>query len=151
LLQLPRNPPNAGYYNYGRTDAQYGLPSTDALVGAAGSQWNATGAKPFGVGNMALSNGAPYEPHSATGDHPLGRGVDIRPIRKDGQQAGVSWQSPSYDREATQKLVDTLLSTGGVDRIFFNDPNIKGVSPQSGHDNHLHVRVNPSWVRQPSS
>ncbi|MHB1207388.1 MAG: hypothetical protein ACYCZX_17610, partial [Rhodospirillaceae bacterium] len=56
---------------------------------------------------------------------------------------------PGYDRQATQQLVDTLRATGGVQTIFFNDPEIKGVKYLAGHDDHLHVKVNPSWRRLP--
>ena len=77
--------------------------------------------------------------------------MDIRPLRKDGKNLGVTDKDPAYDREATQKLVDTFTATGGVEEIYFNDPLIKGVTPDPKgiHDNHLHVRVNPHYRRAP--
>ena len=90
---------------------------------------------------MSKEHGGPFDNHSATGGHSDGSAVDVRPIRKDGQQGKVTWQSPDYDREATQRLVDGLRSTGKVERILFNDPNIRGVTPSDEkHDNHLHVQ-----------
>jgi penicillin-insensitive murein endopeptidase len=154
LVQLPQNLPNSGYYNYGTPKngaAQYGLPTAMSVIGAAGNQWQAMGNAPFGVGNMSLSDGTPYKPHASTGDHTKGTGIDLRPIRTDGQQAGISWSEPGYDRGATQKLVDTLRATGGVTKIFFNDPRIKGVTYLDGHDNHLHVRVDPNYRRAPGN
>jgi hypothetical protein len=99
---------------------------------------------------MSLADGSAYDKHKPAGDHTTGTGIDIRPIRKDGRDLPITYEQPGYDREATQQLVDTLLATGGVKRIFFNDPQIKGVSPWKGHDNHLHVSVDPHWVRPPS-
>jgi hypothetical protein len=152
LVQLPQDLPNSGFYSYGTPDngaGQYGLPAAMEVIGAAGRAWQTSGAAPFGVGNMSLSDGSPFKPHSTKppADHMKGVGIDLRPVRRDGRQEGVMWNSPDYDREATQKLVDTLHATGGVDNIFFNDPEIKGVSPSKGHDNHLHIRVNPLWKR----
>jgi hypothetical protein len=150
LVQLPQNLPKSGFYNYGTPGngaAQYGTAATMGVIGEARSQWHASGAPPFGVGNMSLSDGSAYDKHSPTGDHTTGLGADIRPIRRDGRQERVSWQSPDYDRAATQRLVDTLRGTGGVNRILFNDPQLQGVHPVDGHDDHLHVRVNPSWRR----
>ncbi|TAL04469.1 MAG: hypothetical protein EPO08_01270 [Rhodospirillaceae bacterium] len=114
LVQLPQNLPNSGFYNYGTPGngaAQYGLPATMGFLGAAGTQWNAERNVPFGVGNMSLSDGSPYDNHGP--DHMNGTGIDIRPIRNDGKQAGVSYKDPAYDRAATQQLVDTLHATGG--------------------------------------
>jgi murein endopeptidase len=39
-----------------------------------------------------------------------------------------------------QKLVNSILKDSNVEKIYFNDPNVTGVSPWKGHDNHLHVR-----------
>jgi penicillin-insensitive murein endopeptidase len=148
LVQLPQNLPNSGYYNYGTPGngvGQYGLPAAMGVIGAAGTQWQATGNVPFGVGNMSKSDGSAYDGHGP--DHMTGVGIDIRPIRTDDKQVGVTYNDPAYDRAATQALVDTLHSTGGVQSIYFNDPQISGVSPWKGHDNHLHVRVDPNYQR----
>ena len=43
---------------------------------------------------------------------------------------------------SVQELVECIQSNGvlRVQFIFFNDSGIKGVRPQTGHHNHLHVR-----------
>ena len=157
FVQLPQKLPNSGFYNYGTPgngQGQYGLPSTMEMIGEAGSRWQATGAPPFGVGNISLPGGADFSPDHT--DHRNGSQIDIRPMRSDGQRAGVQWNlpdqpnmvNPDYDRNSTQSLVDTLWSTGGVRNIFFNDPQIKGVTPYPGHDTHLHVEVDPTWTRR---
>ena len=154
FAQLPQVGANRGFYSYGTPDggrAQWGRQNAIDAVSDAGSRWNATGAPAFGVGNMSKEDGLPY---GHEGHQMSGRDVDIRPIRRDGLPSGVTWKlpdgtiNPVYDRLGTQRLVDTLRATGSVNRIYFNDPEIRGVSPYSGHDNHLHMEVNPSWRKR---
>jgi len=149
MVQLPQNLARSGFYNYGTPlngEAQFGVPAAMYVIGAAGKSWDTAGRAPFGVGNMSQSDGSAYGPHGK--DHMTGVGIDIRPVRNDGKQVGnTKYDDPSYDREATQALVDELLETGGVKTIFFNDPKIKGVTYQDGHNDHLHVRVDPNFRR----
>jgi len=102
---------------------------------------------PFQIGDMGRADGSPVPGHLPTGDHTKGTTFDVRPMRKDGQMLGVRWQDPAYDRELTQRLVDTFLNTGGVTRIIFNDPQIRGVIPYRGFDDHLHITVDPNYKR----
>jgi hypothetical protein len=53
----------------------------------------------------------------------------------------IKLESPTYDRDATQQLVDMLNDTGNVASIYFSDPHIRGVTPYDKHDDHLHVKV----------
>ncbi len=160
IVQLPQNLPDSGFYNYGTPRdgaAQFGVPAAMYVVGAAGNAWKAAGHAPFGVGNMSKADLSPYDDRKSTSDHSKGTGIDIRPMRTDGKPLGIRYDQAGYDREATQALVNQLLATGGVKVIFFNDPEIKGVTPDRPgqgnvsqiHDNHLHVRVNPNWRRPP--
>lgn len=157
IVQMPQHIPDE-FRVHGKPGGgvnQYGVPATSYVVGEAASRWAAEGRTPFSVGDLSNAQVAPYEGHSKTGDHATkGTGIDIRPIRTDGKNLSVNYQDPAYDREATQALVDTLKATGGVETIFFNDPQISGVVPdklKSGqdpiHHNHLHVRVNPNYRR----
>jgi len=132
-------------------EAQYGLPAAMYVIGEASSRWRADGSVPFNVGNLSKRDLSPYDGRSRQSDHTNGTGIDIRPVRMDGKNAPVTYKDPGYDRDATQRLVDTLLATGGVEVIYFDDPEIKGVTPQRRHDNHLHVRVNPNYRRRPGS
>lgn len=144
-VQLPQNVENSGYYNYGTPPngaGQFGKPETVEFAEALGAAWAATGAAPIGVGNMSLRGGGNFRGHSKNGPHSTGLGIDVRPVRKDGAQVGnTTWQSPSYDRVATQALVDIAKDLGAA-VIYFNDPQIKGVQKWDGHDNHLHITVN---------
>jgi hypothetical protein len=151
LVQLPQDVPN-DYRIYGTPlhgQAQYGVPAAMEVIGAASHAWKETGHAPFNVGNMSKSDLSPYDRRSEKSDHSKGTGVDIRPMRTDGRNLGISFREPGYDRAATQKLVDELRATGGVELIYFNDPEISGVTYQDRHDDHLHVRVNPNY-RRPS-
>jgi penicillin-insensitive murein endopeptidase len=140
--QLRQDAPNAGYYNWGTPThgvAQHALSETIEGIEEVAKQWHEAGKPPFGVGNISLKTGEPYDKHKGHGD---GIGVDIRPVRKDGKQVGdTTFNDPAYDREATQRLVYMFLKTGRVEKIFFNDPKISGVVPLEGHDNHLHVKM----------
>lgn len=97
----------------------------------------------IGIGDISLQGGGPFPPHTS---HQRGLDVDIRPLRSDLAQLPVTWRDPNYSRVFTQLLVDLILSTFGnhVRVIFFNDPQIRGVTPFSGHDNHLHVSFRAS-------
>jgi len=68
--------------------------------------------------------------------------VDVRALRIDGQQAHVTWfDHDLYDRPATAKLIALFLSHPSVRQVLFNDPDIHGVTPWEGHDDHFHVDV----------
>ncbi|MBX7200317.1 MAG: hypothetical protein K1X51_13195 [Rhodospirillaceae bacterium] len=122
---------------------QFGQPETIELIREVAKKWVASGAAPFGVGDVSKADAFVPPEHFATGDHKTGLGIDIRPIRKDNQPAGVRWQEPAYDRAATQKLVDMFNETGRVDRIAFGDAQVSGVKVYRGLDDHMHITVKP--------
>jgi murein endopeptidase len=93
---------------------------------------------PFGVGNISLPAGGPFKGHDG---HKDGLGIDVRPARVDGAQQPVTYRDKQYDRAATQRMVDAFRASGQVDKIYFNDPMIRGVQPWRGHDNHFHVQI----------
>ncbi|MBX7198717.1 MAG: hypothetical protein K1X51_05025 [Rhodospirillaceae bacterium] len=144
LRQLRPGDSSAGYYNYGTPiegEAQWALPEAIEVIEDVAKRWrDETGKPPFGVGNISLKTGKPYDRHKEHGD---GVGIDIRPVRKDGKQVGGTNYdtNPAYDREATQRLVYMFLKTGRVEKICFNDPKVKGVERCRDHDDHLHVRI----------
>ncbi|MBX7200313.1 MAG: hypothetical protein K1X51_13175 [Rhodospirillaceae bacterium] len=159
LVQAPQDLPDEFkvYGDPGGGVNQYGTPAAMGVIGAASHAWTASGRAPFSVGDLSNSSGTKYPGHVSV-DHRNGTGIDIRPIRTDGSGGRTNYTAPDYDREATQRLVDTLHATGGVRAIHYNDPAITGVIPdKSGlgkdshiHDNHLHVQVDPNW-RRPAS
>jgi penicillin-insensitive murein DD-endopeptidase len=133
-----------GYGTYGTPadgNGQYGTQKTmEVITAVSDALSNSNDYTPLNVGNISLQNGAPFKPHKG---HVNGRDVDVRPVRRDKANQPVTWQSPLYDRAATQRLVDAFRATGQVLDIFFNDPNIRGVKPLRDHDNHLHIVIKP--------
>ena len=95
------------------------------------------------IGDASLSTGRSLLSQHTS--HRGGSSVDFRPLKTSMVAGSLTWRSPNYDRSATQRFVDTLRSTGGVQTILFNDPLIKGVTPYRGHDNHLHVKFRQDY------
>jgi len=102
------------------------------------SDWFRNQRYPIGVGDMSFKDGHHMAPHIS---HKDGKCVDIRPLRKDHFNSPITIQSPDYDHDATELLVQALLANQNVHRILFNDLKIKGVTHWAGHDNHLHVMM----------
>jgi penicillin-insensitive murein DD-endopeptidase len=129
-----------GYYSFSPAANQFGTQQTIDTITAVGRQWQLNmSTRPFGAGDISLKGGGSMPGH--TTGHRLGKNVDLRPMRSDGRQAPVTWQDPAYDRAATQLLVNNFRAAPNCSRIFFNDPQITGVTPLAGHDNHLHVEM----------
>lgn len=128
---------------------QYGTPKTMQVITAA-SNALASGPQytPLTIGNMSLANGEAWPIIKPGGQrehagHRTGNEVDVRPASVEADGGAVRWNSPNYDLAATQRIVDAFRATGQVKRIYFNDPNIKGVTPLSGHDDHMHIEIIP--------
>jgi penicillin-insensitive murein DD-endopeptidase len=69
--------------------------------------------------------------------------VDVRPLRKDGKQAPVTYTDAEYDRAATSQLIALFRAHAvGPFVIFFNDLKIPGVTAQQKHDDHFHFQFN---------
>jgi peptidoglycan hydrolase-like protein with peptidoglycan-binding domain len=116
----------------------WGTSGTVATLELVAGKWQAEGhSARIGVDDISLPHGEPFPPHAG---HRIGQDVDIRLMRTDGQELPLdSYQDAAYSRQLTQHLVDLFWSTGEVSYILFNDPNVRGVQPWEGHDNHLHV------------
>ncbi len=154
FVQLPQVS-GFGYYSYSVGTRQYGTAQTiQALRDVAGTfRLNAlqqnSGPTSVGVGvgcteriiaigDISFQNGGHMDPHTT---HQKGTNVDIRPLRKDKQQAPVSITDEAYSAEDTGLLVRCLLAHSNVRRILFNDTSIPGVHFFVGHHNHLHVEM----------
>jgi peptidoglycan hydrolase-like protein with peptidoglycan-binding domain len=104
-----------------------------------------TGQGQVPLGDSGFEHGGDIPGHAS---HDVGMDIDIWPIRTDNAQctAGrITWQSATYDRAATRRLINEIRAAapGHVRLIFFNDPTLisEGLTqPLDNHDNHLHVR-----------
>lgn len=138
MLPQPGNSDHLGYRVYhGKPPNGEGQWATQKTLNSIFDVAEALGdASLFQIGDLSLENSALF--HTGRG-HRDGTAFDVRPVRRDRKQQPVQWNwTESYDREATQRLVDVLLAAGAK-KILFNDPKIEGVTPWEGHDNHLHV------------
>lgn len=135
--QLPNTGP--GWYRYFNDNTgNWGTSHMVATLKMVFEQWNdlGTGMR-IGVGDLSLVHGGPMPGHAS---HQKGVDADLRLMRADGREIPVSYWDPAYSRSLTQKLVNLLHATGEVEVIFFNDPQVKGVTHWPNHDSHMHVR-----------
>ena len=121
---------------------QFGQQSTIDACFAVGAAWNASHPQhPFSIGQISKRGGGPMPPHQS---HRLGVDVDVRPMRTDGQNLGVTIDNAVYDRAATTTLIRLWWEKAPVQLVLFNDPTVvaAGLSrPFPGHGNHFHVRL----------
>lgn len=73
--------------------------------------------------------------------------IDVRPASIDGLVVADWNTSKNYDRQKTQEIVDMIRYIDPYATIYFNDPQIKGVSPMKDHDNHIHVTWSLNHMR----
>jgi Penicillin-insensitive murein endopeptidase len=137
------NVPTTGLYGYGRATGRFGIAKTIEALKEIGSAWAGRHADiRIGIGDISQNGGGKFPPHKA---HKRGIEADIRPLRKDHEEEPTTFRSSDYSRALTQELVDVITANSvlTVNKIFFNDPNVRGVQRLDGHDNHLHVRFEP--------
>lgn len=144
FFMLPQAPEEAGYYVYGTPTnggGQFGHPAILSLLFWVEHQWQPTDKRKFGIGNISKAEGIPYAKHKT---HKDGLQVDVRALRIDGQEIGIWWNHQGYDRAGTARLIALFRSHPFVQQILFNDPEIHGVVPWEGHDDHFHVGLRKS-------
>ena len=145
---LPQTPEDAGYYVYGTPDrgrAQYASPRLLSVIFYIEREWQAIDDRKFGIGNISIAGGLPYDEHRS---HQKGIEVDIRPVRKDklvGHGASLTRFDSAYDQEATTKLIRLFADHPMVKIIYFNDDKVQQaiggsrVKSLTRHDDHFHV------------
>jgi len=131
--------PAPGLYGYGNPARRFGIKRTIEALLQVGAAFNAAHGVRLGIGDISKMNGGAVGGHAS---HQRGIDADIRPLRSDGKEEPITFQGAQYSRQLTQALVHALRANTiiPVKTILFNDPNVQGVSPFAGHDNHLHVR-----------
>jgi len=143
--QMPSAGP--GFECYGVVEKRFGRLEVIQALKHVCSEW----VKAFpngpriGIGNISFAQGGLMPPHVS---HQQGVDVDLAPVASTEEEIPLTWENPKYSRQRTQKLVDLLRSNPILDirTILFNDPDVTGVEPWQGHDNHLHVSFFPSGV-----
>ncbi|WP_197426035.1 hypothetical protein, partial [Erythrobacter sp. CCH5-A1] len=105
---------------------------------ASSAEWARRGGSPVNIGDISKRGGGDIAGHET---HEQGRQVDIRPFRRDGGNAPVTWQSRAYDREQTRNYIEFMKERNPGTTVLFNDPVLvkEGLTQKyDGHDNHLH-------------
>lgn len=129
----------------GNTTANWGTAAAVGQLEAAAAAFAATGNGRVPVGDLSWEHGGDIAGHAS---HEVGLDADLWPIRTDSAQCSagrITWESSTYDRAATRKLVQEIRAKapGHIKLIYFNDPVLiqEGlVRSYPNHDNHLHVR-----------
>ncbi len=134
---MPASGPGFFRYNTINPDGHYGTSNAITTLKAVAADWARLGYPALGIGDVSFPHGGAIPGHAS---HRRGVDVDIRAFRYDGAKMPVNYYDSAYSRRLTQALVDKLLATGEVEVIFFNDPNVRGVTYWPNHDEHLHVR-----------
>lgn len=137
FIQLPASGP--GFYCYNTSLRRWGTPTMVYGLERIGRRWASeqAGAPRMGIGDISAQNGGKISGHAS---HQRGVDVDVRPVRTSGESAVTRFQS-SYSRTRTQALVRMFRAELPITHIFFNDPNVSGVSRWPNHDNHFHART----------
>lgn len=135
--QLTNSPGVTGYY---AASKRWGLAETIAALREVGEIFvRRYPTHAFGVGDISKKGGGVISGHTS---HRGGVDVDLRLVRTDWMIAPTTWQQAVYSREITQELIDLLWTNTqlAVRQVFFNDPDSRGTTPWTNHDNHIHVR-----------
>ncbi|MGA8054434.1 MAG: peptidoglycan-binding domain-containing protein [Burkholderiales bacterium] len=138
LILLPQAS-GMGHYSYSPLANQYGTAACIQALRDVCAQFrrNLPDVE-IGIGDISFARGGHMSPHQS---HREGRHVDLRPLRKDKKRLPVTISDPSYSRELTKLLVQSLRAHRNVKSILFNDTQIPGTTSYAGHDNHLHVTM----------
>ena len=137
-----------GYTSYSPQSNQYATARTIKAIQLLGQEWakihpeakNNSGWQ-IAVGDISLSGGGEFPPHSS---HQDGTAFDVAPIRRDRADLPTNVNDSSYDPAITRNLVQTIKRLYPNSTILFNDPALisEGLTQQySGHDNHLHIQL----------
>ena len=160
FFMLPQAPEDAGYYVYGTVGdvpgtgrfAQYAHPNLLTLIFRIEREWQAICDRKFGIGNISIDGGLPYDKHKS---HQKGIEMDCRPVRKDkmtGQAARCSYFDKAvYDCDATTKLIGLFVDHPWVKIVYFNDDKVQKalgarVTSCAGHNDHFHVELWESFA-----
>jgi Putative peptidoglycan binding domain len=142
-IQLPESGTGFVTNNRGANgEFQFGQRSSIDGTLAVAAAWDGLHpGRPFSIGQISNKGGGPMPPHLS---HRLGIDIDVRPMRKDGQNQPVTIDDGQYDRALTTELIDLWWTNAPVQAVFFNDKTVidEGLSRSvNGHGNHFHVRL----------
>ncbi|MDX2019475.1 MAG: hypothetical protein SF187_04490 [Deltaproteobacteria bacterium] len=95
------------------------------------------------VNDVSLPRGGDTPDH---GGHECGLACDLRLPRTDGTAPGnTTFNTATFDRDATRGMLEALWAQPLVSRVYFNDAVLigEGLCAQArGHDDHVHFQIN---------
>ena len=137
FVRLPTS--GTGFYWYcPYSTHHWGVPRLVSGTITMGRKWAAAYGKRFTCGDMSLTNGGYFPPHST---HRDGRAEDFQPITTSGNGGQTQVGAWNYSTTWNQRFVSMMYSTFSVSFILHNNSRISGVQYSSGHHNHLHLYV----------
>jgi hypothetical protein len=99
---------------------QFGQQSSiDAAVTVAATWDGLHPNHPFSIGQISKQGGGPFPPHLS---HRLGVDIDVRPMRKDGQNEPVTIDDAEYDRAQTTELINLWWENAPVQGCSLTTP-----------------------------
>lgn len=141
--QLPESGTGFVTNNRGATgEFQFGQQSSIDAALAVGTAWDALHPNhPFSIGQISKNGGGLFPPHAS---HQVGLDIDVRPMRLDGKNEGVTITESQYDRTLTTELINLWWEKAPVQLVYFNDQtviNAKLSIRAAEHHHHFHVRL----------
>jgi len=161
LLQMPDS--GTGYYGYFPRQYRWGTSEmVYGLINAANARHNVSSSLPdVGIGDISTSSGQLFPAGSGSStcaggvkrrhcSHTAGRHADIRPLAKGTYQGSLTIFDSRYSRYRTRAWINNYMMGqwgGNLNQVLFNDQTLINeigiVRPANGHDNHMHIRLDP--------
>lgn len=133
-VQLPAAGP--GFGTYSPAGNRWGTSTTIYGLLRIGQRWAGRGPRMM-IGDISLARGGKMPGHAS---HRKGVDVDVRPVRNDGGEGPVTYQSAEYSAPLTYELIKLFRAELDLSVVFFNDRHAPQVKKCKGHDNHFHAR-----------
>jgi hypothetical protein len=95
------------------------------------------------INDISMPHGGQTPDHAT---HQTGLCCDIKLPRRDGKAGGITFESPSYDRQAMRAILRALLAQQLASRVLFNDPVLVAENlciEVTGHHDHVHFDIHP--------
>ncbi|WP_336361457.1 N-acetylmuramidase domain-containing protein [Haladaptatus sp. ZSTT2] len=156
---MPLGGAGDGFFNFERNDPadthDYGTDWMAETVTDAGAHYrdNYLNTNPdaalLTVNDVSLPHGGDTPDHAG---HETGMACDLRLARTDGNTGGITWTSPTYDRDAMRAVLEAFGAQPLFSRALFNDTTLiaEGLCQQhAGHDDHVHIDIAPPTRSMP--
>ena len=125
------------YVKSSGSNSLYGTPQTLASIETLARKVAEALDRNLGIVDLSYQGGGKHPKHTS---HRRGVDVDIRPLRTDTKNEGVTITAAAYSRELTKAMVSFARADPNLQLILFSDTQIPGVTWALNHHDHLHLR-----------